>query len=327
MDDASSDTPTKEADPTSSPQKDKSLNNTSSDTPTKVADSPVSPQKSTDVQAEPDQSSQNAEQNKEESDYEHLEDGEEEDGLNNNKALEDDTTKNLSSEVEPNDAVPEENKETMREENTAGDQREATEKLQGDIEKDDQKDMAEVCGGETMEEVQKETTVKYKDDISEDQRKEKEECDGDTTKDQGDVTKDKEDSVGKEEDIDNNDAVEGESKEVKKDGPDQEGCEENCQGEDEGSETGDQSKENGTDCGQNDSADTDSDEKEVNGEEEREDQKDSSVSDSAKINSEGDSSKDSHSLKDGVKEVVREFGDKAKESCDILASEAGEGTD
>lgn len=302
MDDASSDTPTKEADPTSSPQKDKSLNNTSSDTPTKVADSPVSPQKSTDVQAEPDQSSQNAEQNKEESDYEHLEDGEEEDGLNNNKALEDDTTKNLSSEVEPNDAVPEENKETMREENTAGDQREATEKLQGDIEKDDQKDMAEVCGGETMEEVQKETTVKYKEDISEDQRKEKEECDGDTTKDQGDLTKDKEDSVGKEEDIDNNDAVEG-------------------------SETGDQSKENGTDCGQNDSADTDSDEKEVNGEEEREDQKDSSVSDSAKINSEGDSSKDSHSLKDGVKEVVREFGDKAKESCDILASEAGEGTD
>lgn len=327
VDDASSDTPTKEADPTSSPQKDKSLNYTSSDTPTKVADSPVSPQKSTDVQAEPDQSSQNAEQNKEESDDEHLEDGEEEDGLNNNKALEDDTTKNLSSEVEPNDAVPEENKETMREENTAGDQREATEKLQGDIQKDDQKDMAEVCGGETMEEVQKETTVKYKEDISEDQRKEKEECDGDTTKDQGDVTKDKEDSVGKEEDIDNNDAVEEESKEVKKDGPDQEGCEENCQGEDEGSETGDLSKENGTDCGQNDSADTDSDEKEVNGEEEREDQKDSSVSDSAKINSEGDSSKDSHSLKDGVKEVVREFGDKAKESCDILASEAGEGTD
>lgn len=60
--------------------------------------------------------------------------------------------------------------------------------------------------------------------------------------------------------------------------------------------------------------------------EEKEDQ-DSSVSDSAKINSDGDGSKDSHSLKEGVKEVVREFGDKAEESCELLASKAGEGTD
>lgn len=64
MDDASSDTPTKEADPMSSPQKDKSLNSSFSDTPTKEADSPVSPQKPNDIQAEQNQSYQNAEQNK-----------------------------------------------------------------------------------------------------------------------------------------------------------------------------------------------------------------------------------------------------------------------
>lgn len=49
--------------------------------------------------------------------------------------------------------------------------------------------------------------------------------------------------------------------------------------------------------------------------------------DSVKINSDGDGLKDLYFLKEGVKEVVREFGDKVEESCELLVLKAGEGID
>lgn len=50
-----------------------------------------------------------------------MEEKEEEDGLNNNKVLEDDVINNLLSENELNDVVFEEIKEIMIEENIVGD--------------------------------------------------------------------------------------------------------------------------------------------------------------------------------------------------------------
>lgn len=50
-----------------------------------------------------------------------MEEKEEEDGLNNNKVLEDDVINNLLSEDELNDVVFEEIKEIMIEENIVGD--------------------------------------------------------------------------------------------------------------------------------------------------------------------------------------------------------------